>query len=155
MEQIKLAVLSGCLLGLAFSLVKNIIPDKKLLSNIKTVMSLILLSSVILPVFTEDIDFSVEDYKEEAAVSGEILQSDIDEAYIHEIECNLEKNLTLYLEKNEISPQKLVIETFVDEYNFLEIKKIVVCVDKEQRSVAEEIIKEQLGKNTVVEFYDE
>lgn len=155
MESIKAAVLSGCLLGIGFSILKNIIPDRKLFSNLKTVMSLILLVSVITPFFKNDFSISVSAFKTESATESEVLQQALDNAYINETERVLEKSLTLYLKKSEITADKLVIETYIDEYNFLEVKKVSLFVPSNDRNNAEMIIKEQLGENVIVEFCDE
>ena len=82
METLKSAVFIGCILAIAFTMIEIIIPDKNIFKNVKLVMSLILLISIVTPVLKEGVVISVSAYQSEAEACGRDLQQKLDEAYI-------------------------------------------------------------------------
>lgn len=155
MSSLKTAVFIGCMLGIAFALIKSLVPEKKIFKNLKMIMSLVLLVSVITTFSNEEFDFSFEAYRADAQVNSDELQKKLDEAYVMEIENRIEKNVGLYFLKNEIEAKKLVIDTRVDEYNFLEVEKVRVSVADNDAQKALELLRTLLGNDVEVEFCDE
>lgn len=155
MSSLKTAVFIGCMLGIAFALIKSLVPEKKIFKNLKMIMSLVLLVSVITTFSNEEFDFSFEAYRADAQVNSDELQKKLDEAYVAEIENIIEKNVGLYFLKNEIEAKKLVIDTRVDEYNFLEVEKVRVSVADNDAQKALELLRTLLGNDVEVEFCDE
>ena len=49
MDEVKSAVLVGCMLGIAFSIIKTYIHDKKVYKNVRMLMSLVLIVTVVMP----------------------------------------------------------------------------------------------------------
>lgn len=152
MDEIKNAVLCGCLLGIAFGIIKNIIPDKKLYNAMRTVMSLALTVVFIMPFLKGDIEISMPTIKEVSQTENEFLNSQLEKAYIKQIENTLSDKLLIYFEKENIIIKKLVIETYVDEYNFLEVNKVYVSCDNDDKDKVLKVIEDNLGENTAVEF---
>ncbi|MBE6837263.1 MAG: hypothetical protein E7509_04620 [Ruminococcus sp.] len=155
MEDVKCAVLAGCLLGVSFAIIKNMLPDIKIYKTFRMLMSLVLTVTIILPFINGEVEITLPTTAEISQNESENLVSELDKAYLKQIEKNISKNLSLYLERDYVSVKKLVIETYVDEYNFLEVSKVSISTDKENKEKALEIIKEHLGDNIKVEFYDE
>lgn len=154
MDSVKQAVLIGCILGIAFSMIEMIIPDKALFKNVKLIMSIIMLVSIINPFLKDGAVISVSSYESDAQLSSAELQESIDKAYIKEIENKVKKSLELYFLKNEIEADKLVIVTEVDEYNYLEVNKISLYVAEKDRDKTLDLIKILLGENVNVEFLE-
>ena len=155
MEDVKSAVLAGCLLGIAFGIIKNMIPDKRIYKTLRMVMSLVLTVTIIMPFVNGEVEITLPVSAEPVQKESEYLQSQLDKEYINRIEKEISKNLTLYLKRENVLVKKLVIETYVDEYNFLEVSKVCVYADEAYRERTLEIIRNHLGENAVVEFYDE
>ncbi len=155
MEEVKSAVLAGCMLGIAFSIIKNYIPDKKVYKTLRMLMSLVLIVTVVMPFLKGEVEITLPTNTEITQSESEFINSELERAYIHQIEKNLCDNLMLYFKKENIEVKKLVIETKVDEYNFLEVDKIMVYTNTDNHSVIENIVTEHLGNKVNVEFYDE
>lgn len=155
MEDIKSAVLAGCMLGIAFAVIKNMIPDVKIYKTLRMLMALVLTVTIILPFINGEIEITMPASVQMPDDNNQTLSSQLDEMYIEEIEKEISKNLGLYLKRDNISVKKLVIETYVDEYNFLEVNKVSVTTEEKNNQKALEVIREHLGERVIVEFYDE
>lgn len=155
MDEIKSAVLVGCMLGIAFSIIKTYIHDKKVYKNVRMLMSLVLIVTVVMPFLKGEVEISLPASSEVTQTDNEFLNSELEKAYIHQIENSLCDNLMLYFKKEKIDVKKLVIQTKVDEYNFLEVDKVEVYTDTNNQSIVKDIVCEHLGDKVNLEFYDE
>lgn len=154
MDSIKSAVYIGCILGIAFSVMKNIVPNKKLYKTLKMVMSIVMLVSVINVFSKFNFEFSFGEYTQELTFTSAEISQMIDEEVLSEIKRTAENNLKIYLEQNDIAVKKIVIETFVDEYNYLEIKNINLFIEKSDKIKAEQLVKNLLGENLSLEVQE-
>ncbi len=152
MNEIKTAVFVGCMLGIAFFVLKNILPNQNIYKSFKNVMSLVMLVSMISILTKIQFDFSFDDLTMQTMESSEDLSKSIQQAYVTEIEETAEKNLKIYFDKNGLTYKDIVIETFFDEYNYLEIKNITISVKESDKIEAEKIIKDLLGEQINLEF---
>lgn len=152
MNEIKTAVFVGCMLGIAFFVLKNILPNQNIYKSFKNVMSLVMLVTMISILTKIQFDFSFDDLTMQTMESSEDLFQSIQQAYVTEIEETAEKNLKIYFDKNGLTYKDIVIETFFDEYNYLEIKNITISVKESDKIEAEKIIKDLLGEQINLEF---
>lgn len=152
MTQIKTAVFVGCMLGIAFFMLKNILPDKNIYKSVKITMSLVMLVTMISLLTKIEFNFSFEEITAQAnALEKETLEN-YNENYVAEIEKTAEKNLMLYFNKNNISYKDVVIETFLDEYNCLEVERVKIFVGENDKISAIELVKELLGEEIILEI---
>lgn len=154
MNGIKTAILIGCLLGIAFAVMKNTVPNKKLFESFKLVMSLVMLVSIINAVTKIDFEISFGDYTLQADQTSTELAQAIDRQYINEIENSAEKSVMSYLKNNGVNVQNVVIQTLVDEYNNLEIDYIKLFIEKTDKTKAENLTKSLLGEEIKLEIVE-
>lgn len=153
MDTLKAVALIGSLLGIAFTMIEIVIPGDKLKKQIRTVMSMVMLIAVMTPFVKEGLVISVFENTDITEINEtKELQSRIDEYYIIETQKQLEGSLRAYLREIEIEADNLVIDTEINEYNFLEVKSVSLSVTDNEREAAETLIKSLIGEQAEVIF---
>lgn len=154
MVQLKQAVFVGCVLGIVFAVLKIAVPDKKVFKSLRLVMSLVMLVSVGGILTKIEFSFNFDELTNQAISNSENLQTQLDEAYIDELERVCAKNINLYLLKNGVEAENIVIETYVDEYNYIEIKNIKLFIEKEDKAVVQNVLSSLVTDQTNVEIVE-
>lgn len=155
MKTIKTVALIGCLIGIAFTMLEITIPGEKLKSQIKTVMSMVMLIAIMTPFVKDGLVFAVSaDIKANELSETEHLQESIDQMYIEETEYKITESLNAYLLKDGLETDNLCIVTQVDEYNFLEVEKISLQAKEKDYEKIEILLKNLTGSNVTVEFME-
>ena len=96
MKTIKTVALIGCLIGIAFTMLEITIPGEKLKSQIKTVMSMVMLIAIMTPFVKDGLVFAVSaDIKANELSETVHLQESIDQMYIEETECKIIERLSI------------------------------------------------------------
>ncbi|NLZ45924.1 MAG: hypothetical protein GX896_04450 [Clostridiales bacterium] len=153
MDTLKTVALIGCLLGVAFTMLEITIPGDKLKGHVKTVMSKVMLIAILTPFVKEGLVFAVSSDIDASELSQtEDLQKSIDDFYIKETEGKIIESLNAYLLKDGLETDNLCIVTEIDEYNFLEVKKISLKANEKDFEKIEILLKSLVGDKVVIEF---
>lgn len=158
MDILKTAIFTACIIGIVSSLTDMAAPDGALKKQLKIILTIIMILGIFTPFLSGGfkLDLNAADELIERKEYDNINEN-FEDLYLSRSSESIEQVLTQLIEDQGISVEKISIDSQLDEYNSLEIKKVTVYLidptlsDKER---VRAIISENLS-GTATEFSEE
>lgn len=159
MELIKSVTASFCFVGLAATIFDYISPSEGFRLNIKQILALILIISMLTPFLGSDLELRIPKLNEITDLKEyNELNESVNKSYENVLKKTLENKVLEKLQIVDRNIKKVVIQADVDEYNSIEVEKTEIYIKaKEISEEKEEKIEEELKNNigeSKVEFYE-
>ncbi len=139
METVKLWVMSICISAIVGAVVLTLCPNGAMEKSVKTVVSIFLISSMLLPLINNEktnLNFDISE-------SEEIGNGEIDDTVASAFEENLKNEIQNTLEKNNIKVTKIEVSANIDN-NEITVNKIEITVDEKDVEKANTVLENQL-----------
>ncbi len=159
MELIKSVTAAFCFVGLAATIFDYISPSESLRLNIKQIIALILIISMLTPFLGSDLELRIPKLNEITDLKEyNELNESVNKSYARVLKKTLEKKVLEKLQSVDENIKKVVIQADVDEYNSIEVEKTEIYIkaqeiSKEKKEKIEEELKNNIGESKV-EFYE-
>lgn len=159
MELIKSVTAAFCFVGLAATIFDYISPSESFRLNIKQILALILIISMLTPFLGSGLELRLPKLNEITDLKEyNELNKSISKSYEDILKKTLEKKVLEKLQQIDENIKKVVIQADVDEYNSIEVEKTEVYIkakeiSEEKKEKIEEELKNNVGESKV-EFYE-
>ncbi len=159
MELIKSVVSAFCFVGLAATVFDYISPCESFRLNIKQILALILIISMLTPLIGQGLELRIPELNEITDLKEyNELNESVNKSYESLLTKTLEEKVLEKLQAIDKNIKKVVIQAGLYEYNSLEAEKVSVYIasdeiSDENKEKIEEEIKNNIGE-TKVEFYE-
>lgn len=158
MDILKTSIFTACIIGIVSSFTDIAAPEGALKKQMKVILTMILILGIFTPFLSGGfkLDLNAAD-KLVDQDEYEDLSENFQEMYLNRSTENIKDVLTNLIEQQGITVKKTVIDSQLDEYNSLEIKKVTVYLQNSSQSDRDKItaiISENLPQ-TEVEFAEE
>ena len=159
MELIKSVTASFCFVGLAATIFDYIAPSESFRLNIKQVLALILIISMLTPFLGSGLELRLPELNDITDLKEyNELNESISKSYEDILKKTLEKKVLEKLQAIDENIKKVVIQADVYEYNSLEVERTEVYIKskeitEEKKEKIEEELKNNIGESKV-EFYE-
>lgn len=159
MELIKSVTAAFCFVGLAATIFDYISPSESFRLNIKQILALILIISMLTPFLGSGLELRIPELNEITDLEEyNELNESVNKSYENVLKKTLESKILDKLQSIDKNVKKVVIQATVAEYNSLEVETAEIYVasnqlSEENREKIEEEIKNNIGESKV-EFYE-
>ncbi len=159
MELIKSVTASFCFVGLAATIFDYISPSEGFRLNIKQILALILIISMLTPFLGSDLELRIPKLNEITDLKEyNELNESVNKSYENILKKTLENKVLEKLQIVDRNIKKVVIQADVDEYNSIEVEKTEIYIkakeiSEEKKEKIEEELKNNIGESKV-EFYE-
>ena len=158
MDILKTSIFTACIIGIVSSFTDIAAPEGALKKQMKVILTMILILGIFTPFLSGGfkLDLNAAD-KLVDQDEYEDLSENFQEMYLNRSTENIKDVLTNLIKQQGITVKKTVIDSQLDEYNSLEIKKVTVYLQNSSQSDRDKItaiISENLPQ-TEVEFAEE
>lgn len=158
MDILKTSIFTACIIGIVSSFTDIAAPEGALKKQMKVILTMILILGIFTPFLSGGfkLDLNAAD-KLVDQDEYEDLSENFQEMYLNRSTENIKDVLTNLIEQQGITVKKTVIDSQLNEYNSLEIKKVTVYLQNSSQSDRDKItaiISENLPQ-TEVEFAEE
>lgn len=159
MELIKSVTAAFCFVGLAATIFDYISPSESFRLNIKQILALILIISMLTPFLGSGLELRIPELNEITDLEEyNELNESVNKSYENVLKKTLESKILDKLQSIDKNVKKVVIQATVTEYNSLEVETAEIYVasnqlSEENREKIEEEIKNNIGESKV-EFYE-
>lgn len=158
MDILKTSIFTACIIGIVSSFTDIAAPEGALKKQMKVILTMILILGIFTPFLSGGfkLDLNAAD-KLVDQDEYEDLSENFQEMYLNRSTENIKDVLTNLIEQQGVTVKKTVIDSQLDEYNSLEIKKVTVYLQNSSQSDRDKItaiISENLPQ-TEVEFAEE
>lgn len=158
MELIKNITAAFCFVGLAATIFDYISPSESFRLNIKQILALILIISMLTPLIGSGFKLRIPELNEITDLKEyNELNESVNKSYENVFKKTLENKVLEKLQAIDKNIKKVVIQADVHEYNSLEVESTEIYISSEEMSAEkrekiEEEIKNNIGESKV-EFY--
>ncbi len=159
MELIKSVTAAFCFVGIAATVFDYISPSESFRLNIKQILALILIVSMLTPFIGSDLELRLPELSEITDLKEyNELNESVNKSYENVLKKTLENKVLEKLQTVDENIKKVVIQADVYEYNSLEVEKTKIYIaakeiSEEKRQKIEEELKNNIGESKV-EFYE-
>lgn len=159
MELIKSVTAAFCFVGIAATVFDYISPSGSFRLNIKQILALILIVSMLTPFIGSDLELRLPELSEITDLKEyNELNESVKKSYENVLKKTLENKVLEKLQTVDENIKKVVIQADVYEYNSLEVEKTKIYIaakeiSEEKRQKIEEELKNNIGESKV-EFYE-
>lgn len=158
MDILKTSIFTACIIGIVSSFTDIAAPEGSLKKQMKVILTMILILGIFAPFLSGGfkLDLNAAD-KLIDQDEYENLSENFQEMYLNRSTENIKDVITNLIEQQGIAVKKVVIDSQLDEYNSLEIKKVTVYLQNSSQSDRNKItaiISENIPQ-TEVEFAEE
>ncbi len=159
MELIKSVTTAFCFVGLTATIFDYISPSESFRLNIKQILALILIVSMLTPFIGADLELRIPDLNEITDLKEyNELNESVNKSYENVLKKTLENKVLEKLQIIDKNIKKVVIQADVYEYNSIEVEKTKIYIkskeiSKEKKEKIEEELKNNIGESKV-EFYE-
>jgi hypothetical protein len=154
MEAFRAVSRIACFVGIVIAIMDALYPNEKFAKQIKIIFSLIFLLCIAKPIASGEI--ALPDKFISAEASTDRLSRTPDKTYdyfIKSVENNISTSLKEKLNEHEIIAEEILTSINISESNSISISEVeIVLSDSSDSQKAEEIIRNEAGKNVTVKF---
>lgn len=141
MEVLKTAIFTACIIGIVSSFTDIAAPSGSLRNQLKIILTMILILGMFTPFLGSGFKFDLDGIEELIQREEyENLTEDFQNMYLNQSSENIESVITDLIKKQGIDIEQLVIDSQLNEYNSLEIKKVTVYLNEPTQSQKDTII---------------
>lgn len=159
MELIKSVTAAFCFVGLAATIFDYISPSESFRLNIKQILALILIISILTPFISSGLELRIPELNEITDLEEyNELNESVSKSYENILKETLENKVLDKLQEIDENVKKVVIQATAAEYNSLEVETTEIYIasnqiSEENREKIEKEIKNNIGESKV-EFYE-
>lgn len=159
MELIKSVTAAFCFVGLAATIFDYISPSESFRLNIKQILALILIISILTPFISSGLELRIPELNEITDLEEyNELNESVNKSYENILKKTLENKVLDKLQEIDENVKKVVIQATAAEYNSLEVETTEIYIasnqiSEENREKIEKEIKNNIGESKV-EFYE-
>ena len=159
MELIRSVTAAFCFVGLAATIFDYISPSESFRINIKQIIALILIISMLTPLLGSGLKLRIPELNDITDLKEyNELNDSVNKSYENVLKKTLENKVLEKLQSVDENIKKVVIQADVDEYNSIEVEKTEIYIkakeiSKEKKEKIEEELKNNIGESKV-EFYE-
>ncbi len=143
MELIKEIIKAFCVTGIILSITEYLLPNNDYKKCVKFIIGLIFIISVVSPFFEDGLSLNLNIVDSPDLSKIESLEEEVTDVLIEDYKERLESSITQTLKENGIDVLSVDIKATSDEYNNIEIEKIVVSSDDSEQEI-QNVIKDFL-----------
>ncbi|MCD8328597.1 MAG: stage III sporulation protein AF [Ruminococcus sp.] len=143
MELIKEIIKAFCIIGIILSITEFLLPNNDYKKCVKFIIGLIFIISVVNPFFEDGLSLNLNIIDSPDLSKIETLEEEVTDALIEDYKESLESSITQMLNEKGIDVSSVDIKATSDEYNNIEIEKIVVSSDDSEEEI-QNVIKDFL-----------
>ncbi|MCC8192985.1 MAG: stage III sporulation protein AF [Ruminococcus sp.] len=143
MELIKEIIKAFCVTGIILSITEYLLPNNDYKKCVKFIIGLIFIISVVSPFFEDGLSLNLNIVDSPDLSKIESLEQEVTDALVEDYKESLESSITQTLKENGIDVLSVDIKAISDEYNNIEIEKIVVSSDDSEKEI-QNVIKDFL-----------
>lgn len=157
MNILKIAIITASIIGIVSTLVDFAAPQSSLKQQLKTIMTLVMITSIFMPFLGSGFKISqLSDYDLTSDSEYKNYSKEFGNMYILRTEDNIEAEISYQLSAADIDFSKVRIYCGLNEYNSIEVTKAEIYLPQgsSQRSKAQELINKLLP-DTKAEFITE